>query len=176
MKKTLRIIGFTILFLAVVYSGFTLYAIPSVRETIALATTVKPETFTELYLEDHTNLPKSNQVKNPEWFKFTVHNLEYKTMNYPFEVYIEDIDGNKAVIMKDIFKLNHDEYKTIPVYYELLYPIERGKVVVNLIDKDQAVHFWIGKSNDQILLEREKTQATQSAQPTASLSGERNGQ
>lgn len=163
MKKAFRIILTPIFLFLLAYAGFTLYAIPSVRNSIALATTIKPETYTELYLEDHTTLPKSNKVDSPEWFKFTIHNLENKTMNYPYEVYIEDTDGNRAKIVKDIVKLNNDEYRTIPIYYELLHPVERAKIVIRLIDKDQSIHFWIGKSNEKILLDKEKA-ATESSE------------
>jgi hypothetical protein len=31
--------------------------VPSVKEALILATTVKPETFTELYFEDYLSLP-----------------------------------------------------------------------------------------------------------------------
>jgi len=31
--------------------------VPSAKEALILATTVKPETFTELYFEDHLSLP-----------------------------------------------------------------------------------------------------------------------
>jgi hypothetical protein len=120
---------------------------PSVRETVALATTVKPETFTELYLENHLTLPKETIIKKAETFSFTIHNLEYKTMTYPYEVYIQDTAGRKEVLIKDIVKLKHDEKKTIPVYYELLQPIKRAKVVVNLTAKQQEIHFWIGEEN-----------------------------
>lgn len=124
--------------------GIVVYRIPGVSESIALATTIKPETFTELYIENHTKLPRSTEINTARTFSFTIHNLEYKTMTYPYEVYIEDIDGNKAEILKDIVKLDHDQKKTIPVYYQLNIPLQRAKVVVNLIGKKQQIHYWIG--------------------------------
>ena len=38
------------------------YAIPSIHETIVLATTVQPERYTELYFQDHANLPSAASI------------------------------------------------------------------------------------------------------------------
>ena len=55
-----RIIRIELLLLAVcfiVVGSFRLVKyVPSVKEAVILATTVKPETFTELYFEDHLSL------------------------------------------------------------------------------------------------------------------------
>ena len=122
---------------------------PSARQTVALATTVKPETFTELYFENHQTLSKQTEIQKAQTFSFTIHNVEYNKMTYPYEVYIEDTEGNRAEILKDIVVLNHDEKKTIPVYYELLQPLTRAKVVVNLPTKNQEIHYWIGDLNNK---------------------------
>ncbi len=118
---------------------------PAAQQTVALATTVKPETFTELYFENHNKLPKQTDLQKAQTFSFTIHNVEYHKMSYPYEVFIEDADGNRAEILKDIVVLNHDEKKTIPVYYELLQSVKRAKVVVSLPTKDQEIHYWIGE-------------------------------
>jgi hypothetical protein len=56
--------------------------VPSVKEALILATTVKPETFTELYFEDHLSLPNKVTLFKEDNFKFTIHNLENKDMIY----------------------------------------------------------------------------------------------
>ena len=73
--------------------------VPSVKEALILATTVKPETFTELYFEDHLSLPNKVTLFKENNFKFTIHNLENKDMEYPYEVYI-DVNGEKYMIDK----------------------------------------------------------------------------
>jgi len=117
---------------------------PDIMEMITLATTVKPETFTELYFEDHTNLPKDTVLYEEKKFKFTVHNLEYKTMAYPYEVYI-DFAGEKQMIDEGSVTLKQDQFKTIEENYTLTYPTQRVKIVVNLINKNQQITFWIGE-------------------------------
>ena len=63
--------------------GFLLVeCVPSAKEALILATTVKPETFTELYFEDHLTLPNKVTLFKENNFKFTIHNLENKDMVY----------------------------------------------------------------------------------------------
>jgi hypothetical protein len=118
---------------------------PAIMNMITLATTVKAETFTELYFEDHTNLPKDTNLYEEKTFKFTVHNLEYKTMTYPYEVYI-DFEGEKQMIDEGSISLKQNQYKTIEESYLLTYPTQRVKIIVNLINKNQQIDFWIGEA------------------------------
>jgi len=118
--------------------------VPSVKEALILATTVKPETFTELYFEDHLSLPNKVTLFNENNFKFTIHNLENKDMEYPYEVYI-DLNGEKQMIDKSSILIKNNEYKTISEDFILTIPIQRVKVVVNLISKSQQIHFWMGE-------------------------------
>src|SRR5258708_5353987 len=59
---------------------------PSIRQTILLATTVQPETFTELYFDNHTTLPATTVPNKSYSFAFTIRNLENKDMTYPYQV------------------------------------------------------------------------------------------
>ena len=116
--------------------------IPSVKEAVILATTVKPETFTELYFEDHLSLPNKVTLFKENNFKFTIHNLENKDMEYPYEVYI-DVNGEKQMIDKSSVLIKNNEYKTITEDFTITVPMQRVKVVVNLISKNQPIHFWM---------------------------------
>ena len=118
--------------------------VPSVKEALILATTVKPETFTELYLEDHLSLPDKVTLFKENNFKFTIHNLENKDVEYPYEVYI-DIHGEKLMIDKSSVLIKNNEYKTISEEFTITIPIQRVKVAVNLISKNQQIHFWMGE-------------------------------
>ena len=120
--------------------------VPGVKEAVTLATTVKPETFTELYFENHLQLPANISYNQENKFAFTVHNLEYKTITYPYEVYIKCSDvgclGEKQIIDEGKITLKHDEYKTIPESFTLTTPTGRIEVVTNLINKNQQIDFW----------------------------------
>jgi hypothetical protein len=63
--------------------------VPSVEEALILATTVKPETFTELYFEDHLSLP--NQVT---LFK---ENIPRYLRHYKVDVTLEPDAGLGAI-------------------------------------------------------------------------------
>jgi len=115
--------------------------------TLALATTVKPETFTELYFENHLQLPSTVSSNQTITFTFTVHNLEYKTYTYPYEVTL-DQNGTKTSIDKGTFTLPQNGYKKVTETYTLTQPITRAKVDVNLTNKNQDIFFWIdGKTS-----------------------------
>lgn len=149
-KELLSVILTTFLFLLVLAGGYYLVLNnPSLQNTIALATTVKPETFTELYFENHLNLTRHTTVNKPHTVTFTIHNLEYKTMNYPYEIYVEDASqsARKTTVLKDIVRLNHDEKRTIAEHFILVDELKRAKVVINLTDKNQEIHYWIGEEN-----------------------------
>ena len=125
--------------------GFLLVeCVPSVKEALILATTVKPETFTELYFEDHLSLPSKVTLFKENNFKFTIHNLENKDMVYIYEVYI-DVNREKQMIDKNSVLIKKNEYKTITEDFTITVPTQRVKVVVNLIGKNQQIHFWMGE-------------------------------
>lgn len=86
MAKTIRKIITAALFLTagiefLITASLYIWSIPDVRQTIVLATTVQPERFTELYFENHTQLPSQADINREYVFKFTAHNLEYRDMN-----------------------------------------------------------------------------------------------
>jgi hypothetical protein len=114
----------------------------SVKEALILATSVKPETFTELYFENHLSLPNKVALSEKNNFKFTIHNLENKDMEYPYEVYIDTGRGKKIIYINSVF-IKNTEYKTITVDFTITIPIQRAKVVVSLINKNQQIDFWI---------------------------------
>lgn len=118
--------------------------VPSVKEAFILATTKKPETFTELYFEDHLTLPNKVTLSKENNFKFTIHNLENKDMVYIYEVYI-DISREKQMIDKNSVLIKKNEYKTITENFTITVPTQRVKVVINLIGKNQQIHFWMAE-------------------------------
>lgn len=142
-RKKYIIISLTII--SITAAIFYISTIPSVQQTWTLATTVKPETFTELYFEDHINLPKAAIKNKVNDFKFTIHNLEYKTMTYPYTIYAE-VDGIKQELDKGSVTLRHDDYRTILESFSLVSDAKRAKITVLLTDKNQSIHFWMGES------------------------------
>ena len=121
---------------------FKLVKYNSVKKAIILATTRELQTFTELYFENHLSLPGRITLFKENNFKFTIHNLENKDMEYPYEVYI-DTNGEKQIISTDSVLIEDNGYKTISVVFTITIQIPRSRVVVNLIDKNEQINFWI---------------------------------
>ena len=159
IKETLRnkyysklnIVLFTLIIVELIFSaGYFLSLNKSFMNDVALATTVKPETFTELYFENHLSLPSTVTQNQTITFKFTVHNLEYKTYTYPYTIYLQ-VNSKKKEIDNGTFTLNQDGYKTIKETYTITQPITRAKVDVDLTNKNQDIFFWInGKGENAI--------------------------
>jgi len=144
-KPMIRI-GLMLLAVCFILVGFfqLVKYVPSVKRALILATTVKPETFTELYFENHLSLPSKIAYYKENDFKFTIHNLENKDMEYQYEVYI-DANGEKQMIDKRSVLIKNNEYKTITENFTITIPMQRVKVVINLINKNQQIHFWMGE-------------------------------
>lgn len=105
----------------------------------------KPERFTELYFTDHLNLPKKIKLGTPYSFEFTIHNLEYQDFTYHYELTAE-IDEKKAVLGEGQFLLKHDEIKTLPLDFRIFKSFKRAKITLNLVNKNQPIHFWVEKT------------------------------
>lgn len=104
----------------------------------------EPETFTELYFNDHLNLPSTVKVNTPQEFSFVIHNEEYQTMSYPYEIYIASPSGKNIFIDRHSVTLKQDQYKTIKEKFSVPTPVKREEVVVNLTNLNQQIDFWIG--------------------------------
>jgi hypothetical protein len=115
--------------------------VPSIRNAVVRATTVKPEAFTELYFEDHNNLPKTIEKGKEYSFSFTIHNLEYKDVEYPYIVYLQ-IDSEKVILDSGKLSLRNDEYKSQEEDFGPLYNL-RTQIVVELPNENQQIDFWM---------------------------------
>ena len=108
----------------------------------------EPERFTELYLENHLQLPKSYVRGGNNSFTFTVHNVEHKPMKY--EYVVDAISTESArIITKGSFKLEHDAYKSVTTRIASPEAATRTKININLENKDQSIHFWVDKTGNQ---------------------------
>lgn len=147
------------------------WSLPGVKKTITLATTRQPETFTELYFEDHTHLPKEFVQPTPSTkrtraaaislnqktytFSFTIHNLENKDMSYHINVFKQTENDNTALEQKDIVVKNN-ESKTIQETFILADQHPKIKFVVDLTNKKQQIAFWMPDTEPRTI-DKQKT-------------------
>ena len=122
------------------------------------------EPLTELYFENHANLPKNIEVGKKYSFVFTIHNLEYRDMNYTYNVSAFDNEGNLIFELDkgDIF-LKNNESKTFYKDFKFNKPFDRAKINVKIVKNEMGeplfkkklwwedpnkideinIHFWV---------------------------------
>ncbi len=145
-KNIIKVIATSLLILGscLLLATGVLYASsnPTIMTALNLATTVKPEPFTELYFEDHAQLPSKVTSKKEYAFTFTIHNLEDQDVTYPYEVYL-DLGDDKIFLDKNTALVKKDGRKTVTESFRVKDTIARTKIVVNLINKNEQIAFWI---------------------------------
>lgn len=122
------------------------------------------EPLTELYLENHTELPKNVFLNKTYNFSFTVHNLEYQEVEYNYSANVYDI--NNTLLFKiggGKFTLGNNESETINGKYLFDKAFDRAKIEIkiekNLIGEPEFkrklwwpdpnypyaidIHFWV---------------------------------
>ena len=143
-NKTILLKLLLLIFIIISFVGIYQYAltIPSAARFIRLATVRNPETLTELYFENHLKLPSYVELDTDYPYAFTIRNLEHKNMNYRYQIYV-DQEGKKLPIASGNVSIKDGESKTIK--QNLLQHNAKGrvKVVVELIDLNQQIDFWI---------------------------------
>ncbi|MDD2352201.1 MAG: hypothetical protein WCV43_07970 [Candidatus Caldatribacteriota bacterium] len=113
------------------------------EETFSFATTAKPERLTELYFESHHLLPGEIRLNEEINFEFTICNLEGEDLEYIYEVFML-WQNQKTIIGRDSIFIKKNESETINQKFLLDEWIAgRIKIVVNLVNKNQQIHFWV---------------------------------
>ena len=113
------------------------------EETFSFATTAKPERLTELYFESHHLLPGEIRLNEEINFEFTICNFEGEDLEYIYEVFML-WQNQKNIIDSDSIFIRKNESETVIQKYlldELL--VGKIKVAVDLINKNQQIHFWV---------------------------------
>ena len=122
------------------------------------------EPLTELYLENHTELPINVYLNKTYNFSFTTHNLEYQNVEYTYVINAYDVNNTLLFeIDEGKFTLANNESKSINENYVFKNPFGRAKIEVkitkNLIGEPEFkrklwwpdpnypaeidIHFWL---------------------------------
>lgn len=112
----------------------------------------RPERFTELYFENHANLPKKMAKGETISFSFTIHNVEGSDTEYPYAVYFKNSYGITKVD-KNTVLVKDNEYKTITKSYTFRSGSTEEILYVELIDQKQELHFSLSKKSPLIINE-----------------------
>ncbi len=100
------------------------------------------EPLTELYFEDYNKLPIAGKPGIANTFRFTIHNMENKTVDYSYNV-LEQSGIDSEVINTGTIRVSDNEKKTIENAFILASSSAKTKISVNLINKNQDIHFWV---------------------------------
>ena len=94
------------------------------------------EPLTELYFENHTAL-RANSFPEEEYnFSFTIHNLEYQTMAYNYNISAFNTEDNLILELDSgRISLTDNQSTTLQGNYNLSKGFDRAKVLVT-IEKD----------------------------------------
>jgi hypothetical protein len=98
------------------------------------------EPLTELYFENHTELPSNISLNSPQSFSFTIHNLEYQKMGYNYTV--NAYNENDALLFSldsDNVVLENNETKTISEQFTMNNPFKRMKIEVKINKDDLGI-------------------------------------
>lgn len=103
------------------------------------------EPLTEVYFENHTQLPQTIDLGKNYEFSFTVHNLEYQNMNYTYN--INAYDANNSLLFNigsGNFGLADNESRTFTQNYAFANSFERAKIEI-LVEKIKIETPWFEK-------------------------------
>ncbi|SRR5258708_1512568 len=115
-------------------------ASPAVRQSFVLATSMHPEQYSELYLDNATHLPTSAPAGKPRSFSFRVVNHEGLTATYHYEVNMTV--GQKATtVTSGVLVLADGQGKSTTVIFTVPTAGLSPTVQVRLVGRPQTVQF-----------------------------------
>ncbi|MEI8343966.1 MAG: hypothetical protein WCF93_03395 [Candidatus Moraniibacteriota bacterium] len=106
----------------------------------------RPECFTELYFNDHINLPKQLSPGEKISFSFVIHNLEGASKDYPYVVYFKSKDGQFKNIEEKTVTLADGEVRAIDESYVSESLENQGGIYIKLKDQQQEIHFLLNNN------------------------------
>lgn len=106
----------------------------------------EPERLTELYFTHPNNLPSNYTPGQPQTVAFTVHNLEYRTTDYHYQIVEQSQAGNASqTLASGSFTLTQNQYSS-PMLN--ITPTDLGqhvKVEVRLGDQNESIDYLLNK-------------------------------
>src|SRR2546425_10164935 len=139
---SLLTIGVTLVVGMVIFYNLNRVSIHNELATLDLIP--KPEKLTELYFNDNANLPGSATGNEGISFAFVIHNLETTDYQYAYVVFV-NANGTRHIVDSENVMVKNNQYYVKNEKFKLLNSVGRHKIVVELVNKQQSIHFWIGE-------------------------------
>ena len=103
--------------------------------------TQSTEPFTELYFNDHTELPSTVSLGEEYEFSFVIANHEGEIVEYDYLIFLEYSSGEEVLIESSSIILNDGESAIIDESFDITTSFGSARVVVAL--EDQEIYFWL---------------------------------
>lgn len=100
------------------------------------------ESYTELYIDNHQNLPNYLAPGREASASFTLRNSEHKLKNYKF-VITKTLEKDTDVIGSGSASLAHGQSKSFKFDFDVATTEARTRVEVAIPDLNQSVHFYV---------------------------------
>jgi hypothetical protein len=142
-KLVSLLIGVTLVAGVVIFCNLNRAAVDN--ELINLDLIPKPETMTELYFNNNAKLPSSAPENRVISFTFVIHNLEMTNYQYAYEITV-NTNGTRHIIDSGNILVKNNQYYIKNEQFKLANASEKQEVVVELLNKQQSIDFWIGDS------------------------------
>lgn len=118
---------------------------PEVRNQVSLATSRQPEAFTELYFANPSAVPTAAKPGQTVPVTFVVKNLEHKAITYRYVVSFTDAAGMTELASAEV-RLDHNQSQTFIHNVVVPQGEGRGKMGVQLVNKNQLIHYWLERT------------------------------
>jgi hypothetical protein len=100
------------------------------------------QTYTELAFDNVNNLPSSVSATNQVNFSFMIHNVEGKTIDYPYIITVQN-GNNSQVLKQGTVSLASNAQVSIAEDLSIHNLSQRQEVIVSLPTKQQAIDLWL---------------------------------
>ena len=144
-----------ILFLAIVASIILMMLVLSSHNKAVSAFfrnsfTHQPEKLTELYFGDQSHLPSTYLGGGLVPISFTIHNLEYADTTYRYQVKVVNETGDVLLIAAvQTLTVKQNAARVVTTKLTMGAAKERVRVIIELIDQQQSIHFWLVPASTQ---------------------------
>jgi len=108
----------------------------------------EPEKLTELYFVHPNSLPTSYTPGGSQTVSFTLHNLEYQTVTYRYQIIEESQNGSNATVLNSsVFTINQGQYRTVSYPATLVDAGQDAKIVVSIPTVNESIDYVLTRSN-----------------------------
>ena len=113
---------------------------PILSHDFALATSVRPEPYTELYFNNLLTLPPSIESGKQQNLHYTIANHEGRLNAYTYRILILEDTVVKTVITKTV-AIDSEQSISLPITFIAPKNRETIEVIVELPEQHQSIHF-----------------------------------